>query len=519
MNVSLFLEQHASHNPDRVALYFNDRSWSYGEVHEIVCRLADGLRNLGVQRGDRVAVMLPNWPEFHFCTHATWALGAVEVPVNVMFREEETAYILGNAEAVVVFASSQGAEIIQRVRDRLPHLKAVVTVGAGDVPGAIHFAGLLARGDVNYRVQDLHPDALAVIAYTSGTTGFPKGAMISHYNMIVSMQALRDYLDLTDRDNIMQPLPCFHSNASLIGIIFAWYLGSSAILVERIEARDFARTVEITRPSFFACVPTVLYDIVHMPEAADFSSVRYVVFGAAPTPPELRRRIEQRFGLKMLQSYGMTESPNAYTLDPIDRPIKHAAVGLPLPHLSFKIVDGDDRTLPIGEVGEICAGPQTSGSYAGLYKPMLGYWKNPQATEEALKGGYLHTGDLGRLDEDGFVHVVDRKKDMIIRGGNNIFPAELERALQEDPRVLECAVVGVPHDRLGEVPKAFIRLRPEASASDLEFMDLIERRLARYKRLEAVEFVEEFPRNALGKILKRTLRAQEVEKYQARTVG
>lgn len=416
MNVSLFLEQHARQNPDRVALYFNDRCWSYSEVHEIVCRLADALRHLGVQQGDRVAVMLPNWPEFHFCTHAIWAVGAVEVPVNVMFREEEMAYVLTNSEAVVAFAFPQAAETIQEIRGQLPYLKTVVTVGPKEVPGTTRFSMLLVQGDVNYQVPNIHPDAPAVIAYTSGTTGFPKGAILSHYNMIVSMQVVNDYLGLTDQANIMQSLPCSSSNVSLIGIVFAWYLGSSAILVEQVEIRDLVRTVEIMRPAFFASVPTVLHDIVHLSEAVDFSSVRYISFGATPTSPELRHQIEERFGLKMLQSYGMTESPNLYAIDPIDRPIKHAAVGLPLPHLSVKIVDDDDRKLPTGEVGEICVGPQSNGPHAELYKPMLGYWRNPQATQKALKGEYFHTGDLGKLDEDGFLYVIDRKKDKIIRG-------------------------------------------------------------------------------------------------------
>ncbi|TAK33939.1 MAG: hypothetical protein EPO21_11165 [Chloroflexota bacterium] len=519
MNLVKYLEQHAARHPDRIGLYFEDRTWTYAQVDATMSRIASGLRGLGLQKGDRVAVMLPNWPEFHFCTHAAWKLGAVEVPINTMYREEETSFILGNAEASVVFAFPEAARMIQGVRTELPSLKAVVAVG-GDAPaGTMPFDELLAQGDPVCLAPEMDPDDLAAIAYTSGTTGFPKGAMLSHYNLIISIQRMRDYLGLSERDNVMQALPCFHSNASLIGMILAWFLGSSAILVERIESRKFLETVSRTRPAMFASVPTILYDILHLPgedvESA-FSSVRYVVFGAAPTGPELRRRIEERFGLKVLQSYGMTEAPNSVTFDPLVGRPNLDSVGLPMEHLTIKIVDEDDNALPIGEVGEICIGPRTDGPHAGLFKPMQGYWKSLEASISALKGGFYHTGDMGKLDEDGFLYVVDRKKDMIIRGGNNIFSAELERVLRTDERVEEVYVVGVPHERLGQVPKAYVVLKPGADAREEELKELIAARLARYKRLEHVEFVtrESLPRNALGKVLKRELTARELAAYR-----
>ncbi len=508
MNLGHRIEEHADLWPERVALFFGDSTTSYAELNQTVSRLANGLRSLGVTPGDRVGVMLPNWPEFHICSHAAWKIGAVEVPINVMYVVDEVEFILANAGVKTVFASAAGAEIIVGIRDRLPDLEAVVLVGDGAVVGTTSFSDLVSNSDPQCLAVELGGNELAVIAYTSGTTGFPKGAMLTHDNLVTSIETLREYLALTDQDNILQVLPCFHSNASLIGVLFAWYLGSSAILLERFDS-TFTEVVTRRRPSFFAGVPTVLFDLANLPanEDLDFSSVRYVMFGAAATPPNVRRTVEERFGLRMLQAYGMTEAPNVVTVDPKVGEIDYEGVGLPLAHLAIKIVDGNDNQLSTGSVGEICVGPMTEGPLANLYKPMAGYWKNPEASKKALQGGFFHTGDLGMVDDSGVVRLVDRMKDMIIRGGNNIFPAELERVLVADARVGEAYVVGVPHERLGEVPKAFVVLEEGTSASEGELKELIVGRLARFKRLEFVEFVDRdsLPRTALGKVLKREL--------------
>ena len=224
--------------------------------------------------------------------------------------------------------------------------------------------------------------------------------------------------------------------------------------------------------------------------------------------PELRKRFEEDSRFRFLNAYGGTEGPATVTMDPLDggRP---GAVGKAFPHIRLEIVDEADNRLPPGQIGEVVTGPWKDGPYAGLYRPLREYWRMPEATAQALRGGSFHWGDMGYLDKDGFLYLVDRKKDMIIRGGMNIFPAEIEKVLYDDPRVQECAVVGIPEPRLGEVPKAFIRLKPGTAAEEQEFIEIIDRRLARFKHLEAVEFVQDFPRNAMGKILKRELRAQE----------
>ncbi|MFQ5516678.1 MAG: class I adenylate-forming enzyme family protein [Acidimicrobiia bacterium] len=511
-NIATNLAEGAARDPLRTALFFADTTWSYREVDDLTTRLASGLRSLQMGTGDRIAVMLPNLPEFHFATHATWKAGGVEVPINTMYKEEITEHILRDAGVKVAFATAETGAVIERVRGRLPDFETLVAVGPGDNQGTLSFDELLDRGSRDFTIGNTTEDDLAVIAYTSGTTGFPKGAMLTHRQVIVSMEALRRSLDMDESDNVLQVLPCFHSNASLIGIVFAWFLGSTAVLVERFETEAFVSTVRETRPTFFAFVPTLLHDLSRAADqtGTDFSSVRYVVYGAAPCPPRVRAEVEQRFDLRLLQAYGMTEAPNAVTLDPVEGQMKPESVGRPLPHIRVTVVNDDGDPCHVGKPGEICLGPAADGESDLVYEPMKGYWQNPEDTVQALRDGLFHTGDIGRVDGDGFVYVIDRKKDMIIRGGNNVFPAELERVLVDHPSVEEAYVVGVPDDRLGEVPKAYVVPRAGAQLSAAEIIAHVGAHLATYKRLEFVEFVtgEALPRNALGKVLKRELRVR-----------
>ena len=510
MNLVHALERHAEQRPDHPALVFEDRTWTYDELDAEISRLASGLSDLGVDRGDRVGVMLPNWPQFHMASHAAWKLGAVEVPINTMLQRDEVAYILGDSATKVVFADPEATERILAVRDQLPQLTHVVTVGAPAPAGALGIDELTDGGRDRLRGPDLDGDDLAVLAYTSGTTGYPKGSMLGHYHVELSMARLRDKLDLDRDDNVLQVLPCFHSNASIIGIVFGWFLGSTAILVERFEPVAFAATVQTHRPAFFAGVPTLLFDIMNLSDdvEVDFSSVKYVTFGAAATPPHVRRRVEERFDLKLRQAWGMTEGPNLVTVDALEGEIAYDGVGIPLPHIDVVAVDDEDRVLPAGEVGELCLQATTDGPDAGVYRPMLGYWKKPEESTRALANDRFHTGDVGYVDADGVVHLVDRKKDMIIRGGNNIFPAEIERVLVEDPRISEAYVVGIPDERLGEVPKAYVVPERDEVITPDEVRRIVSEQLATFKRLEAAALItsEELPRNAMGKVLKRELR-------------
>ena len=510
MNLVHALERHAAERPDHPALVFEEHTWTYGELDAEISRLASGLADLGVDRGDRVGVMLPNWPQFHMASHAAWKLGAAQVPINVMLQRDEVAYLLGDSGTKVVFADPGSTERILAVREQLPDLLHVVTVGAPPPAGALGVDELTHGGGRRMTGPDLDEDELAVLAYTSGTTGYPKGSMLGHYHVELSMARLRDKLGLDRDDNVLQVLPCFHSNASIIGIVFGWFLGSTAILVERFDPVAFTQTVRTHGPAFFAGVPTLLFDIMNLSDEVevDFSTVKYVTFGAAATPPHVRRRVEERFDLKLRQAWGMTEGPNLVTVDALEGPIAYDGVGIPLPHIDVVAVDDDDRVLAAGEVGELCLQATAEGPDAGVYRPMLGYWNKPEESARALANGRFHTGDVGYVDDEGVVHLVDRKKDMIIRGGNNIFPAEIERVLVNDPRISEAYVVGIPHERLGEVPKAYVVPESDGAITTAEVRSLVAQNLATFKRLEDTTLMasDDLPRNAMGKVLKRELR-------------
>ncbi|TAK34143.1 MAG: hypothetical protein EPO21_10570 [Chloroflexota bacterium] len=511
MNLASYLERNAARTPDKVALIFKDQLHSYRDYNEQVSRMANGLRKLGIQRGDRVAIMLPNCPEFLFTLYGTFKLGAIAVGINVLFKSEETRYILDNSQASAIVISSALLPVVQAARDRLPDLRHVIVVGGQGTDGTISYEDLVQDSSPAFTAVETANDERCMIFYTSGTTGVPKGAVHTHEGIAVQMEAMKERFSITENDIMSTALPIFLLSILILGPVEAVHNGTTLYLMERYSAVEFVQHIKKWKVSLMlTSVPTMFHEVVRLPEEiakdVDFSSVRYAVCGGSPMPPELRREFEAKYSFRFIQAYGGTEGPAMVSTDPVDRERKFDSIGTVLPHMRVKIVDDDDNEVPTGTVGEICSGPHTDGPYAGVYKPLKEYWRMPEATAEALKDGFLHWGDLGYLDEDGYLYIVDRKKDMIIRGGNNVYPKELELVLYEDPRVLECAVVGVPHDRLGEVPKAYIQLRPGTQATEQEFIEMIRERLAKFKALEYVEFVEDWPRNSLGKILKRELR-------------
>lgn len=503
----------ADKDPSRVALAFGDEQTSYGQLREIVERTAAGLAGLGVGRGDRVALMLGNCPQYFITSMAIWRAGAVQVPINSALRQHETRHILADSGAKVVLVSPATADIVGEVRGELPELTRVVVVGEdGHAAADLSFDELSAATAEPAALADDFADAVAVIAYTSGTTGRPKGAMLGHRHLVDNLSIGQAHLGLTEDDPVLQGLPAFHNNASFNGVFLAWWCGSKAVLLERFAPDALVAKIAEHRVAFLVAVATILYDIARLPEDAgvDFSSVRYVVFGGSPTPPPIRKAVEDRFGLRMIQAYGMTEA-QYIALDPTEGEIVQDGSGIPCVHNQLSLLNASGEPVASGEVGEICLSQPEQGDAAGRkFRPILGYWNNPAETEKAFAGGVFHTGDLGRLDDKGFLHVVDRLKDMIIRGGTNIYPAELERALTDDPRVAEAYVVAKPDDRLGEVPKAFVVLADGAEVEPEQLRSEINDRIARYKRIEEIQLLthDEVPRNAMGKVLKRELRTR-----------
>jgi len=499
------VETHALRAPEKTAIVAAGERISYGELLERVNRLACALNGLGLKRGDRLALLMHNCPEFIVSFYAAMKLGLITVSLNVMYKENEVGYILDHAQPKALIVHEDYLPVVEGIEGvQKGRLQKVVLYRTGAKQREENsFQRLLSQFREDHPAADPGEKDAAVIAYTSGTTGFPKGVVHTHENILLHLEGIRKHLGFESEDVFLAALPLFQLVAFLIHPGLALTIGATVVVLDKFEPKAFLQAVEEERVTFFGAVPT----IYHMLYAAasemkvDLSKVRFGICAGSPLAVELRRQFEERFRFRIVHCYGMTEiSLIAACESPASGP-KGISVGHVMPYVRLRIVRDDGNEAGQGEVGEIQIGEE---------RALQGYWRSPAETAEALRDGWFATGDMGRFDEEGHLYIVDRKKDMIIRGGFNVFPAEIERVLLQDQRVEEVAVIGIPHDRLGEVPKAFVVLKKGANATEQELVELSRSKLAHFKALEAVEFVDPgfFPRNALGKILKKALRSQ-----------
>jgi len=440
---------------------------------ERVARAAALLARFGVGPGDVVAIALPNRVELVISLFAAWRLGAAATPVNPGLTRPEMQYQVDDAAAKVVIG--EGLELDAPV----------VEVGA-----------LAEEPTLHTDPADVPPDALALLIYTSGTTGRPKGVMLDHANIAAMCAMTRAGLGITAADHSLLVLPLFHVNGIVVGTLTPLLAGARVAIAGRFRPKTFFGLVERVRPTYFSAVPAIYAMLTA--DAADTSSLRLVVCGAAPMPAELIARVEGTLGVVLVEGYGLSEGSCASTLNPYDGVRKPGTVGLPLAGQEVRVVDQLGRPLPRGERGEVVI----RGANV-----MRGYLNRPEDTARTIVDGWLHTGDVGIFDEDGYLRIVDRIKDMIIRGGENIYPKEIETALYAHEGVLEAAVVGRPDDILGEVVVAYVAQRPGTEVTVEELHGLCAGRLAKYKRPAQIEVLAELPKNAVGKIDKPALRA------------
>jgi long-chain acyl-CoA synthetase len=469
------------------------RAWRYGEFADRVAEIAGGLRALGVRRGDVVGVVLRNGPEYLEVWWAILWLGAVFNPVNPELTVSEAAGILGDSGAgVVVCGESLAGELDDR-RDQLPQLRELVIV---DQAAADPLSSLRGAAAVEH-AESVQPDDLAALVYTSGTTGRPKGAMLTHRNFLANAWMLAEPLPLSRGDTMGMVLPLFHVNAQVVTTIVPLLIGGRVAMWDRFSASTFWDTVAQFEPVTFSSVPTMLAALLHAPgaEEAETNTLRFVICGAAPLSPALFRRFEQKFGLKVLEGYGLTEGTCCSTINPFLGPRKIGSIGIPTRGQQVVILDEHGSEAADGAVGEVCVrGPNV----------MQGYYNRPDATGETLRHGWLHTGDVGYRDADGFLFLVDRKKDMIIRGGENIYPREIEDVLLEHPGVQGAAVIGRPDEIRGEEVHAVLVLAPGTELSEIEAHCRMS--LAAFKVPSSWARVEELPKTSTGKIDKKPLR-------------
>ena len=462
----------------RACLRDGDAEFTYADVARRVEAVAERFAAMGVGRGDVVAIMLPNCVELLLGLLAAWRLGAAATPVNPVFTANEAGYQIRDSGAVLLLAATADADY------------GVPVVLAQDLPAQP--AGTLPEPATGL-------DDLALLIYTSGSTGRPKGVMLDHSNLVAMASSLAEAMRLGPADHCLLVLPLFHVNAICVSFLAPMASGAQVTIMARFAPRPFLEAVQRHRPTYFAAVPAIYARLAELPADVrpDTSSVRFAVCGAAPVPKELLQRCESRFGFIIIEGYGLTEGTCASTVNPVDGVRKPGTVDPALPGQQVAAMRSDGSLLPAGEAGEVII----RGANV-----MRGYLRRPEATAEALAGGWLHTGDVGFLDEDGYLTLVDRIKDMIIRGGENVYPKEIESVVAGHDAVLEAAVVGAPDPVYGEVPVAYIVTYPDTSASEAELLERCRRYLTKIKIPVAVHVVDELPKNPVGKVDKPALR-------------
>lgn len=474
----------ARSQPDEAAIFFRDRSISNREFAHLVRVGATTLAKHGIADGDVVAVMLANKPEMIIALFATWQLGAALTPINPTLTSSEAQYQIADSGAKIVIADEDIGIFAESDS---------VTV----VPLDMFLGG---EEDIGLLKSPLVTPSLALLIYTSGTTGRPKGVMIDHENISAMCDSLIEALAVTSSDRSLLVLPLFHANGLIAGTITPLLAGGSVVIAPSFDPKNFWNLVAKSQPTYFSAVPTMYAMLLSLAKVPTPSSttLRFAICGAAPMPAPMIGEFEERFGVTVVEGYGLSESTVASTLNPLAGIRKPGTVGLALPSQHISIVNTNGDRLKPGEVGEvIIEGPTI----------MRGYWKRPDETAVTLRGGALHTGDLGFLDPDGYLVLVDRIKDMIIRGGENIYPKEIENALYLHPGVLEAAVIGKPDTRLGEVVVAYVALRPGFHLSEDDLLEHCSQYLARYKIPKAISIRDILPKNSVGKIIKGPLRA------------
>jgi long-chain acyl-CoA synthetase len=495
MNIAQNVERARRFFPDHVAIAFEGRRISYRELHDASNRLANALRSLGVARGDRVAIYLPNIPEFAIVYLGALKAGAVALSINAIFKAKEAEFILNDSGASIVFTVADLAAQLADVE--CPALERIVECDTAD-----GLTALMAAAASESTIADMEPTDPAVLLYTSGTTGFPKGATLSHGNVVSNTWSVVHHAGYRSDDRLVLFLPLFHVFGQNFIMNACFLAGATLVLHRRFVPDAVLDSIAREGVTMFFGVPSIYVALLNLElDMQRLASVRYWFSAAATMPQEVSRRWTERVSLPIYEGYGLTEtSPFAAYNHDIHH--KFGSVGTAIENFEIRIVDEADQLVPLGELGEIAIrGPGV----------MLGYWRRPEDTAAAIQGGWFHSGDIGSMDDEGYVFIVDRVKDMINRSGFKVWPAEVEQLLYRHPAVKEVAVYGVPDAASGEAVAAAIVLRDGVSVTAAAIVDFCRNQAAVYKAPSRVDFVRELPKNPTGKILKRVLRERAGE--------
>lgn len=488
MNLTTAFLQSAQRNPEKTAVFWGNTEFAYRHLASQSAWASQHLQSaLGVRPGDRVGLWLRNCPEFITAFFGILGAGATVVPINSFLKADEVHYMLGDAGIDVLVTEGAMQEALARLKASNPRLRLLMIEdfgaegkGPADLPG-------LARCD-----QDL-----AVIIYTSGTTGHPKGAMLSHGNLLHNVESCRHVFETVEIDRFALVLPMFHSFMLTVCVLLPLFVGGTIVLVKSLHPpKSILRELMQHRATVLPAIPQLFRALAHVPLPPGFP-LRLCVSGAAPLPLEILREFSQHHPIPLIEGYGLSEASPVVSVNPIHGVQKPGSIGLPVLGVEISIRDGASRELPCGETGEVCV---RGGNV------MLGYWGKPEETARVLRNGWLHTGDVGHMDSDGYTYITDRKKDMLLVNGINVYPREIEEAIYQFPGVREAAVIGRLDPRRGEQPVAFVSMNDGAVIDEQALIRFLKERLADYKVPRKVIQLEMLPRNATGKILKTTLR-------------
>jgi len=517
------LSKSAKATPDRAAVVYAEKTVTYRELDALVGRFAAALNNLGVAKGDRVAIYLPNIPQFVIAYYGALRAGAVVTAISPMHREREVEHQLADSEAETIVALDSALQTVETVWQRTNLKRAIVTgleEFAGEAqslrgaekrkPNVYSFQELLATDTEPPQVPITPPEDLAALQYTGGTTGTAKGAMLTHSNLVANAVAFAAWIKGKSQDTFLAALPLFHIYGMTTSMNVPIALGAAMVLLPRFDPAKTLATIQKHKATVLCGSPIMYQTLLASPDLTkhDLTSIRVCISGASPLPPEVQRRFMQVTGGFLAEGYGLTEASPVTHCNPVDltmKTVRVGSIGLPLPNTDARIVDLETgtRVLGIGETGELAVrGPQV----------MKGYWRRPEETLQVLRGGWLLTGDIARADEEGYFYITDRKKDLIKYKDYSVYPRELEDILYEHPSVKLCAVVGKPDAAAGELPKAFIVLKPSVDASEREIAEFVNSKVAPYKALREVEFRQELPVSSAGKVLRRLLHEEEIAK-------
>jgi len=493
-NLASVLTDTAQRAGERTAIKLDDVEVTYQQLDEGSARVAGMLAGMGIEPGDRVGIMLPNVPYFALAYYGVLRAGGVVVPMNVLLKGRETAFYLQDPEARALIAWGDFEEAARAGADEAGAELVLVRPG--------EFEKVLAGAEPRTEVVDRDEQDTAVILYTSGTTGKPKGAELTHANLLRNAQVIVNLSSITEDDVLLGALPLFHSFGQTCGLNGGMLAGATLSMIPRFDPAKALEIIQRDGVTIFQGVPTMYTAMLNLDgkERFDVSTLRLCVSGGSAMPIEVLKGFEEAFGCKVLEGYGLSETSPVASFNHPDRERKPGTIGTPVEGVEMKVVDDDGHDVAQGEVGEIVI----KG-----HNVMKGYWNREEATAEAIKDGWFFTGDMGRIDEDGYFAIVDRKKEFFIRGGYNVYPREIEEVLYEHEAVQEAAVVGVPDASMGEEVAAVVVLKPGASVDEAALRDFVKGEVAGYKYPRRIHFVDELPKGPTGKILKREIEVPE----------